>query len=94
MGKIVYGKFLRQVLHEQVDIESWADIPVRLRHHAIMWRDGVPLQSYCSQATAYRVRSQLLKYGIDVGVPCNVLALTQKVRVVEVRPVEALRVAA
>jgi hypothetical protein len=91
MGKIVYGKFAGQVFREQVSVENWSEIPPRLRQHAIMWRDGVPVQSYTSQRTYYRVRSQLMKFGIDISVPCNVIALTRQVRVVGVRQVEGLR---
>jgi Phage X family len=91
MGQIVYGRFLSQVLREQVGVEDWSEIPARLRHHAVMWRDGVPVRSYVSRSAYYKARAKLLGYGIDIGVPCNVLALTQKIRVVEVRMVDAMR---
>lgn len=95
MEKVIYGRFAEQIFKDSHSVEDWADIPPRLRIHAILWRDGVDIRSQVSQATFYRVRKQLLDgYGIDIGTPCNVIGLSQKVRICEVRPVSALRRAA
>ena len=94
MAKVIYGKFAEQVFRDAVGVEDWTSIPVKLRAHAIMWRDGVSPRSYLSQSGYYKVRAQLLAFGVDIGVPCNVIALTQRVRTVEVRPVNNIRAAA
>jgi len=94
MANIIYGRFADQVFHDSVSVEDWSNIPTRLRHHAIMWRDGVTPRSYLSSAQYYKARSKLLEFGIDIGTSCNVVALTRQVRVVQVVPVSALRVAA
>lgn len=91
MENIIYGKFAEQVFRESTSVESWTEIPARLRQHAILWRDGVDIRAEVSQATYYRVRKQLLDYGIDIGTPCNVIALTRQVRLVEITPLNGLR---
>jgi len=95
MSNIVYGRFADQVFTESVSVEDWSQIPPRLRQHAILWRDGIDLRGQLAPSTFRRVRGQLRDgYGIDIGTPCNVVALTRQVRVVEVTSVSALRVAA
>lgn len=94
MEKIIYGKFADQVFKQSVSVEDWTAIPSRLRQHAIMWRDGVDPRSYLGKSQYYLARKKLLDYGIDIGTPCNIIALTRQVRVVEVRPINALRSAA
>lgn len=91
MGKVIFGRFAEQVFKEQASVEEWGDIPVRLRAYAILWRDGVDLRTVMSRASYYRTAAKLREYGVDVVVPCNVVALTQRCRVVEVRQVSALR---
>jgi len=75
-------------------VKDWSVIPFRLRAHAVLWRDGVDLRSVLSNGAYYRTRSKLMEFGIDIGTPCNVTALTRHCRVVEVAPVSALREAA
>ena len=93
MENVIYGKFADQVLRESVSVEDWTDIPTRLRQHAILWRDGVDIRSQLCRSGYFKVRKQLLEYGIDIGTPCNVIALTHKVRSVDVVSVSALRAA-
>ena len=95
MAQIIYGRFSQEVLHDSVAVEDWGAIPARLRQYAILWRDGSDLRTlFKSRSGFYKVKAALRDFGLDVGVPCNVVALTQRCRTVEVRPVSALRVAA
>lgn len=94
MTNIIYGKFADQVFKESVSVEDWTAIPTRLRQYAILWRDGIDIRSQVQKSAYYSARKRLLEYGIDIGTPCNVVALTRQVRVVQVVPVSALRVAA
>lgn len=91
MAQIIYGKFATPVFRESVSVEDWSAIPMRLRHWAILWRDGVDLRGQMSLSQFYRVRSKLMEFGVDVGTPCNVVALARHSRIVEVTPVSALR---
>jgi len=90
MGKVVYGRFAKQVFRDSVSVERWDEIPARLRHYAVLWRDGVDVRSLCAESTFHRVANRLLACGFDIRVPCNVQALTRVVRQVEVRQVSAL----
>lgn len=94
MAQIIYGRFAEPVFRDSIDVQDWDDLPIRLQHWATLWRDGKDLRAKMSLATYYRVRKQLMEYGIDIGTPCNVMALTRHTRVVEVAPVSALREAA
>ncbi len=89
---VIYAEFSNQVFREQATAESWLDIPPRIRQYAVLWRDGVPLRNQCkSDATFYRVRKQLLDYGVDASQPCNVMTLVRRVEVVKVMPLPARR---
>lgn len=90
MAQVIFGRFADQVFRESIDVQRWADLPPKLQHWATCWREGRDLRSDMSQTTYYRIRSKLLEYGIDIGAPCNVLALTRRVQVVTVTPVSAL----
>ncbi|MFA7239882.1 MAG: phage/plasmid replication protein [Sulfuricellaceae bacterium] len=94
MENVIYGKFAEQVFRESVSAEDWSEIPDRMRHHAILWRDGVDIRSQLSKAAFYKARKKLLEYGIDIGTPCNVIAFTRQVKVVEIIPLNGLRSAA
>lgn len=88
---IIYGKFANQILNEQATVEDWSEFPPSLRQHAIMWRDGINPRSYLKQAMYYRVRKNLLAYGLDISSPCNVMTLTQKIKTIELRHAPTLR---
>ena len=95
MGVIVYGRFADQVFRDSIEVTRWNDIPPRLRTWAVLWRDGEDIRNQMSKSAYYRVRKALLDdFGLDIGVPCNVQALTRRVQTVTVRPVAALREAA
>lgn len=94
MAQIIYGRFAAELLRDTASVEDWQDIPSRLRHHAVLWRDGADLRVLMSRAQFYRVKSRLRDFGVDISIPCNVVALSQRVRVVDVSPVSAMREAA
>lgn len=94
MAQIIYGRFAAELFREAPTVEAWADIPPRLRQYAILWRDGVDVRAMLPRSSWFRIKSRLRDYGIDLDVPCNVVALTRRVREIEVVPVSALRVAA
>lgn len=94
MENVTFAEFSAQVFKEQATVESWCDIPPRIRQYAVLWRDGTPLRAQCkSDATYYRIRKQLLEHGIDVSQPCNVMTLVRRIEVVKVMPLPARRVA-
>jgi hypothetical protein len=95
MGKVIYGRFAEPLLREAIGVQDWSALPPKLEHWATLWREGQDLRSRVadgrlSLSQYYRVRSKLLEYGIDIAVPCNVLALTRHVRLVDVMPLENL----
>lgn len=96
MAQIIYGKFADPVFREGLSVQDWKSIPPKIRPYAVLWRDGVDIRTLFSVTSGgyYKVRKQLIPYGIDIGTPCNVMALTRNCRIVEVTPVSALREAA
>lgn len=90
MGQVIYGRFAAQVFREQVSVQRWQDMPMKLQAFATCWREGRDLRAEMSKSAYYRARAQLLEYGIDIGTPCNVLALTRHVEVVTVTAVPNL----
>lgn len=94
MGQAIYGRFSADVFRDTVEVTRWADMPYTLRVWANAWKDGIDLRQQMSRSQYYNVQRRLREYGIDVAVPCNVLALTRHVRVVDVTPADALRRAA
>lgn len=94
MAKIIYGRFAGELFKETSSVEDWSEIPARLRGHAILWRDGVDLRQFMSQSAWYRTKSRLLEYGVDIRVPCNVVALTRRCRTIDIMPLPSIREAA
>lgn len=94
MAKVIYGRFAEELFRDAVSVEDWSQLPPRLRTWAVLWRDGADVRGMMSRPTWFRVKSQLRDYGIDIGVPCNVIALTQRCRTVEVMPLPSIREAA
>lgn len=90
-AQVVYGAFGNQIFRDSINVQDWDELPSKLQHWATLWREGRDLRCKMSRSMYYRVASQLRAYGIDVATPCNVLALTRHVQVVDVRPVSALR---
>lgn len=92
MAQIIYGRFAEPVFKDSLSVQEWGDLPPKLEHWATLWREGRDLRTKMSIASYYRVRSKLMEFGIDIGTPCNVMALTRHCRIVEVAPVSALRI--
>jgi Phage X family len=91
---IIYGKFITQLTGEPVTAEDWSNYPKRLRQHAVLWRDGTDPKSYLKHTQYYKVRRELLSYGLDISRPCNVMNLTRQIKVIEMRMLPTLRRAA
>lgn len=91
---IIYGKFINQLLAETVTAEDWSQFPAHLRQHAVLWRDGTDPRSYMSQANYYKVKKQLLEFGLDISRPCNIMNLVQKTKVLQIQMLPCLRRAA
>lgn len=94
MAQIIYGRFASELLREGANVETWGDIPPRIRQYAILWRDGQDVRAMLPRSSYYRIKSQLREFGIDIDVPCNVVALTRRIREVGITPLSALRDAA
>lgn len=94
MANVIYARFGDPLFRESLDVQDWKGMPVRCQAMATMWRQGVDLRTVLSKSAYYRERAKLIGYGIDIGTPCNVMALTRHCRIVEVSPVSALREAA
>lgn len=94
MEKVIHGRFAEQAFRTAAEVNSWDQIPARLRGIAYAWRDGVCIRNELKKANFYKTRKRLLEYGIDIAVECNVLAFTAKIREVKVTPIHALRKAA
>ena len=89
MGQVVWGRFAEEAFQGGADAATFADIPKSLRLHAHDWKDGQDLRKLMKPSNYYRVRKALLAYGIDVGVPCNVIALKREVQQVTVEWITA-----
>jgi len=72
---------------DKVEHESFNDLPLRLARTYAAWKLGISQQ--ISKATFYRHRLELLKYGIDISVPCTGQILPIRVRTIEVAALEA-----
>lgn len=85
----VYALFA-DVVTGTATVDEYLEIEGRAGELAVAWRDGADLKKRLSQATFYRYRKELLKYNIDIAVPCHVSRLTKRVEVITVSPVQAL----
>lgn len=90
MATVIYGRFAAELLRDSAAVEDWSDIPPRLRAHAILWRDGVDLRTVLRPSQFYAVKAKLKEFGIDISIPCNVVALSQRCRTVDIRPLDAV----
>ena len=84
MGQVIWGRFAEEAFREGADAASFKELPRALQRYAFFWKDGVDVKSITKPSNYYRVRKALLEYGIDVGVPCNVVALKREVKQVSV----------
>ena len=95
MANIIYARFTDQVFQDSLPVQEWTDIPARLRTYAILWRDGDDIRRHFKSISGYyKVAAKLRDYGIDITMPCNVVALSRRVQTVFVTPISALRSAA
>lgn len=67
-------------------VDEYLEIPGRAGELAVAWRDGADLKKRLAQNTFYRYRRELLKYNIDIAVPCNVHRMRQRVEVLTLSP--------
>ena len=51
MENVIFHEFSKDIFKEQATAENWSNIPSRIRHYAICWRDGVPLRA--TRCTCY-----------------------------------------
>jgi hypothetical protein len=85
MENRVYALF-SDVVAGNAHVDSYLEISGRAGELAVAWRDGADLKKRLSQNTFYRYRRELLGYGIDIAVPCNVTRLRQRVEVISMTP--------
>jgi hypothetical protein len=67
------------------------EMPFKLRLLAGAWKDGNDLRLALGKSQFYARRKELLAFGIDIGLPCNVQALKPTVQSVQVEFLPALR---
>jgi hypothetical protein len=77
------------VIDGSVRVDSFLEIQGRAGELAVAWRDGADLKKRLAQNTYYRYRRELLKFGIDIAVPCNVSRLRTQVEVITLSPAVA-----
>jgi len=73
-------------------LDKLADsLPTRLATCLQAWRNGMDYQAALkdrriSRATYYRLKADLLSYGVDISRPCNVHTLAIRPRLIDMRP--------
>lgn len=89
MAKIFMDRF-KPLLRGGASVDELTDeLPMRLSNALDAWRNGKDFHAAVrdgrlSRRTYYRLRSDLLAYGVDIASPCNVVAMRIKPR--EVQP--------
>lgn len=92
MEQVIYGRFAEVLTRNQVTVTEIQDIPGKLGLIARSYDGENPYETGSPAVrTRRRWRSQLLKYGLDIAQPCDVMRLTTRVRVIELEPVSAPR---
>ena len=92
MGQIVWAEFGGQVFREVVPERVWgSEMPLKLLEKAELWRAGHDLRIKLKKSQYYVLRRELLAFGIDIGVPCNVQALRPTIQPVQIKFLPALR---
>ena len=81
----VYALF-NDVIDGSAKVDEFLEIPGRAGELAVAWRDGADLKKRLAQNTYYRYRRELLKYNIDIAVPCNVARLRSRIEVISLTP--------
>lgn len=85
MEERIYALF-NDVIDGSAVVDSYLEIPGRAGELAVAWRDGADLKKRLAQNTYYRYRRELLVYGIDIAVPCNVGRLRSRVEIITLAP--------
>lgn len=85
MESRIYAIF-GDVINDSAHVDEYLEIPGRTGELALAWRDGADLRTRLSQATYYRYKKQLLKYGIDISIPANVTRLNTRLEVIRLEP--------
>jgi len=87
MENIIYGKFNDVLTRNTVQQNHFEDMPENLRGVAMRWRDGENLW-LCTKSrwTKNRWRKELLPYGIDIKLPCDVTRLSTRLEVISLSP--------
>ena len=92
MGQVVWGEFGGQVFRELVPDRVWgSEMPLKLRNWARAWMAGEDVRTLLAKSQYYVVRRELLAFGIDIGVPCNVRKLMPTIQPVQIEFRPALR---
>ena len=87
MEERIYALF-NDVIGGGSHVDEFLEIPGRAGELDVAWRDGADLKKRLSTATYYRYRKELLKYNIDIAVPCNVQRLQRPVEIITLSPAE------
>lgn len=85
MEERIYALF-NDVIDGSAVVDSYLEIPGRAGELAVAWRDGADLKKRLAQNTYYRYRRELLVFGIDIAVPCNVSRLRSRVEIITLAP--------
>ena len=72
---------------EAVQYDDFNHLPRHLKATYVSWKYGFPNNQ--SQASFYRHRTALLKYGIDISIPSNVHMLPIRVKTINLQAVSA-----
>ncbi|MFY9327493.1 MAG: phage/plasmid replication protein [Georgfuchsia sp.] len=94
LGQITHDALVEVFMHrtqfkrfDQIEHDSFSDLPRRLKTTYASWKLGMP--HGLAERTYFRHRRELLKYGIDISVPCNGQLLPIRIKVIDVAALEA-----
>ena len=86
MDNDIYARFTDTLDREKntVSVDDYMSIPGKAGDIAIRWRDGDDIwgSDRFKKSFKYKVRRELLNYGIDIKQPCDVTRLATKVKVI------------
>ena len=86
MENVVYGRFSEVLKRSSVSTLDVADIPGKVGLIATDYLNGGNPYGKVRERTARRWRKQLLSYGIDISIPCDVTRLSARCVVIELQP--------
>lgn len=80
-----YREFENEVMKMSVNVDRLEDIPGRAGEIAILWRSGVDVwERLNTKATRYRLRKELLPFGIDIKQRPAVERIPTRIRTIDV----------